>query len=370
MTNSKRNTIVGLFVLIGIGIFGWMVMRFRDLPAFLSSIDAQIITINFPQAPGIEENSPVLFCGYPVGKVVKVSPPAFIPEINNPQKSSYQIRVQVALGKEFEVPRNTIAKVVRRGLGGSYIEFKLPKNIPTQPATMLKAGDKLQGEMSEATEFISENTQNKLDRLITSLTDLSDGLNRQVKPLPPCVVDAANPKAKIHPNLTTVVMRMDKVVKNLNIFLADVSNQHNLKTGLANFAAISNDIRQITKKLDAVVSRAQLLLKQTSTVVNHVDKYAGQASSNINKLTATIQNTADELSAAFDQLKIMLTRVNAGKGTAGMIMNDPRLYESLMDTIENLNNRIQQLQPILENISENGLLAKPRHRPKPKSNQQ
>ena len=52
MKEDKRSTIVGIFMIVGMVIVGWMVFQFGDLPAFVSRYDACEVAIFFPEAPG------------------------------------------------------------------------------------------------------------------------------------------------------------------------------------------------------------------------------------------------------------------------------------------------------------------------------
>ena len=241
MNENKRNIIVGAFVLFGLAVFGWMVMKFGDLPKIVSQYDAIEITVYFPEVTGIHENSSVRFKGYSVGKIIKVNPPAPTEDPQNPDKHYYSVRVTAAISKEHQIPSNVVPKIYGKGLGASFVELVLEDDASE---TYLAGGEKITGVISEASEFISEKTQQKLDGLISSLTSLSQSIQNQLTPRPPEEVDK-NDTDDIHANITTTVMRLDGVLKNLNTFLADADNRKNLKNGLAEFAAIGKEIREM-----------------------------------------------------------------------------------------------------------------------------
>jgi|GEM_PF-1010764 len=360
MKDKTRNVIVGIFVVLGFALFSWMVFKFGDLPALISRYDAREMSICFPHAPGIQENSPVLFCSYSVGKVIHISPPTLREDPDDRKKQSYQVEVRVAIGMEHNIPDNAQPKVFQRGLGGSFVEFTLEEN-PSE--TMLEDGAKLTGSVSEASEFISETTQHKLDSLINSLTELSDSLKGQLKPLPPDKVDSGDPN-EIRANVTTVVMRLDRALKNLNTSIGDRENQRNFKVGMARFAALAEELRGTVKNTEEFLSKANSLIDKTSDTVNNIGTLAGRTSESFHQLSMKIQNSADQLTLTLNRLDQIFMKVAAGKGTAGRLFNDPRLYESLTDAIKNLNKRFQELGPILEHIEKHGLLAKPKKKAK------
>ena len=63
----RRSFIVGIFVIVAIFAFFWLIFKFGDLPIFVSEIKSYAIRIQFPNAPGVQRDTPVRFCGYQIG---------------------------------------------------------------------------------------------------------------------------------------------------------------------------------------------------------------------------------------------------------------------------------------------------------------
>jgi len=321
-------------VLAGLAALSWLVVKFGDLPSVMYRVDARLVTIDFPQAPGIQPNAAVFFCGYPVGRVTAVAPPRLSPDPARPALESYRVEVQVALGASYQVPRNAVPKVFQRGLGGSYIQFVLPDGQPPA-AALLAHGDRLQGTQGGGGEFISESTQRKLDELAGSLKRLSDQLQSQLAPLPPEAVDQSDPNL-VRANVTTAVMRLDTALKHLNTIVGDPQNQRNIRQGLQEFAALAAEARETMRAIDAFAADATNLLGRTSQAITKVETYAGQVNQNFEQVAAQMQSSADAFAKAMDRLEELLGKMSEGQGTVGRLVNDPRLYETLVDALQNL----------------------------------
>ncbi len=346
---------VAIFVLLGMAVLGWLVFKFGDLPAMIHRVDAEEIDVYFPEAPGIQENIDVLFCGYQVGKVVSVQPPKLLPNIQNELQQSYQVVVRIAIGTDYQIPNNVLPKIYRRGLGSSYMQLVID---PANPGDdVLTEGDRLQGVVSEASEFISEPTQQRLDNLVDSLTVLSDQLKEQLEPLPPEVVDVSDPN-KIRANVTTTVMRMDEMFKNLNVLVGDPTTQKNFKKALTDFSALSSESYAAVKEIRVFTEEAEKLLTKVSNTVGDTGKFLNQAQENLEKTGAQIQIAADRMAQAMQQMNLLLLKISEGEGTAGRIVNDPRLYEALADTAENLNLAITEIREQLALWREHGITYK------------
>jgi hypothetical protein len=62
---KRRNYIVGAFVLIAFIAFVVMLNKFRDLPLFVSQYRSFLVMGKFTDAPGVQSETPVQFCGQP-----------------------------------------------------------------------------------------------------------------------------------------------------------------------------------------------------------------------------------------------------------------------------------------------------------------
>lgn len=355
MKQGSRNVMVAIFVLLGMVVLGWLIFKFGDLSAMIHRMDAEEIDIYFQEAPGIQHNSDVMFCGYPVGNVVSVQPPKLLPNLLNKQQQSYQVVVRVAIGTEHQIPNNIIPKIYHRGLGSSYLQLTIDPEKPGD--ALLTEGARLQGVVSEASEFISESTQRRLDNLVVSLTVLSNQLKEQLEPLPPEVVDLADPN-KTRANITTTVMRMDNMFKNLNVLVGDPTTQKNFKKALADFSALSGESYAAIKEIRAFAEEAEKLLQKVSNTVGDTGKFLNQAQENLEKTGTQIQNAADEMAQAMQQMNKLLLKLSEGDGTAGRFVNDPRLYEALTDTTENLNLAITDIREQIALWREHGITYK------------
>ena len=267
MSENKRNVMVAIFVLGGLSALGWLIFKFGDLPAWLSSYAHKEVTIHFSQAPGVRENTDVLFRGYAVGRVVSILPPALLDDLGDSERQYYQVLVIVALEPDFSIPANVSPKVYPRGLGSSYIELTLD-GAPSE--RLLKSGDRIKGGLSEASGFISESTQKKLDTLLASLSDLIGTLEGQLVSRPPELVDISDPNV-VRPNVTTAVIRMDTVLKNLNAFVADVENQKNFRQGMADFGKLAGELRNAISSTEAFAAEAQKLVEHTSGAITRAE---------------------------------------------------------------------------------------------------
>ena len=353
MKSSARNVMVGSFVLIGFIVLGWLVFKFGDLPALVHRVASNQVEIYFPEAPGIQPNTDVLFLGYPVGRVLQVDAPRLMADVARPAVSRFLIRVVVGIGTGHAVPVNAAPKIHQRGLGSSYIEFILTDEPSTE---MLAHGAKLEGALSEGTEFISEGTQRRLDELIGSLTRMTNQLQGQLEQRPPSMVDA-DPNG-VRPNVTTVVARLDTALRSINEVIGSEENQANIKAGLAEFVAALREIRQAALQVQGLAGQAEALISKSSATVGSIDALAAETAESVRTVASTFQEVADEMVKTLDTLEQMLAKASNGEGTMGRLMNDPQLYESLTAAAVQLELAIGEFRQRLAVWAKEGILSK------------
>jgi len=281
----RRNLVVGIFVIVAICALGWLIFKFGELPTIVTRVGSFQVNVQFPTAPGVQKETPIRFCGYQIGSVTKVSAPQRRKNLITGQ-TYHQTLVVLGIRKKYvNIPSNVDIRIISRGLGSSYIELiedpskPLKPFDPSRPQTKyLMQGMLLQGSAGVASEFLPEKTQKKLD-------ELAHGLK--------------------------------VFIKNANEIIGDEKNRENLKATLANLSQASANATRAMAEFERLSTTGAKTLKKFDLRTDEVVAAAVQAS--------------EELSKTRAQMRMIMEKVNQGEGTAGRIVNDGRLYESMLD---------------------------------------
>ena len=303
---KRRNLIVGAFVFVGVCALAWLIFQFGDLPVIAGKWRSYQVKAQFPTATGVQKNTPVRFCGYQVGKVTEVRPPEIL---KDPETglSYHQAVVIISIENEYSnIPADVDVKLMTRGLGSSYIEIKPPTPDPDKPTKgVLTAGKVLQGSTGVSSEFFPEESQKKLEQLV-------DGLGR--------------------------------LVQNANDILGNKQNKQNLNATLANLAQAT---AQATKTLKEV---QQLSAAGTKMVKN--------ADQKLESIAVTMVKAGDELSKTTAELRLILQKVNNGKGSIAKLLSDGKLYENLLENTHQLEAILEEIKTFVEHARQKGVPLK------------
>lgn len=308
---KKRNIVVGVFVVGAVCALFWLIFYwFRDLPGAITKLGSFQVFVQFPTAKGVQKDTDVFFCGYPIGNVTDVMSPDVRRDLDTGIEY-HQTVVVLSLNKKYvNIPSTVKVKLMSRGLGSSYIELAIEPNMPlvaqdpNRPETKYLIQDMLlQGSTGMTSEFFPEESQKKFEELVETVTILT---------------------------------------KNLNDVVGDPNAKEDFKSILTN---ISNASDQATKMFEEVQK-----LSAAAT------KLLGNADVKVDKFVASMVTTSEELSTTLAQVRIILQKVNTGKGTAGKLVNDPELYENLVESTEKMRELLIELKTFMAKANKKGSL--------------
>jgi phospholipid/cholesterol/gamma-HCH transport system substrate-binding protein len=271
---KKRDIIVGIFVLLAVLALFWMVFKFGDLPVVVSKFRSYEVTVQFPTAAGVEENTPVKFCGYQVGRVTKIKPPKILKDLKTGH-FYHQTVVVIDIDKRYDnIPADVDVKLMSRGLGSSYIDLRVPPFDEKEPQNrFLRSGSVMQGSTGITSEFFPEESQKKLEELVKGLSAF---------------------------------------VKNANDILGNEGNKENIKSTLANLSEGTKQSIETLKKIQEFTAAGNAAFEQLSgalaelrAVLEKVDSGEGTAARLVNdgRLYEELLETTCQLKALLEEMK-------------------------------------------------------------------
>jgi len=309
----RRDIIVGIFVVAAVCSLLWLIFKFGELPTVVSKIGSFRVFVQFQTVSGVQKDTSVNFCGYQIGRVTHVMAPQMLKDLST-GLVYHQTKVVLRIDKKYKnIPSNVKVKLMRRGLGSSFIELTVdpislpaPPRDPNRPETaFLIEGMLLQGSTGVTSEFFPAESQKKLDELV-------DGLSR--------------------------------LIKNANDVLGDPNNKENLKITLASLS-------EATKQADQTLKQFQELAAAATTTLKNAD-------AKTTKLVTAMVDTSQELSKAISQLRVILGKTDHGQGTAAKILNDGRLYEKMLENTQQLRKMIKEIETFAAESRKKGLKIK------------
>ncbi len=301
MTISNE-TKVGALTAIAITL---LVLGFNFLKGKTFFGSSRTLYAKYTNVQGLANSNPVMINGLQVGTVYSITT----------DKNMKEILVNMNINKDVNIPVNSIAIIKPNPLSTTSIDIKLG-NAPG----FLSKTDTI---ATEATVGIFNEVYQKIDPVLVGVKNVVHSLDSVLININ-SVVD---PNAKN--NIRGTIENLNKISANLLVSSASLQTLLNTETGT--LAKTMNNLNSFTGNLasnNEKISQFMTNLEKTT--------------SNLSKLD--LEKTLTSLNAAIGELKSTIGKLNSTSGTAGLLLNDTKLYNNLTATANKVNLLLDDLK--------------------------
>ena len=214
-----------------------------------------------------------------------------------------KIKVSFSIRDDLAFSNKSIAQLYEAGLIGGKAIAIIPKY---DTSNVIKSGDILFSEIKPGlTELVNQQIaplQDKIEGLLTSADSLFAGISN----------------------------------------VMNYETQNNLKMTLEGLASTIENVNILSSNINKILDANE---KELGLTVKNLSKVSG----NLNKITDSLKemplsSTVKNFENTSSQLKQIIERLNSGEGSAGMILNDNKLYDNLVNSSEALESLLSDLK--------------------------
>lgn len=298
----SNETKIGALTAISIVL---LILGFNFLKGKSFFAESNTIFGKYTNVHGLAPSNPVVINGLQVGTVYSITT----------DKNMKEILVNMNMTKDVNIPVNSIAIIKPSLLGVTNVEITLgdakayiPKNgyIITEATT---------GIFNEVLSKVNP-VLYQVTKAVTSIDSVLGSVNRILDP------GAKN-------NLHATLENLNKTTANLIGASASLTILLNTQTGA--LAGTLNNLNSFTANLD-----------KNSGKINNLMTNLDKTATNLSQLN--LQKTLDSLNATINYLKSTVGKLNSTEGTAGLLLNDTKLYNNLAATGNKLNLLIDDIK--------------------------
>jgi phospholipid/cholesterol/gamma-HCH transport system substrate-binding protein len=335
MTEKKRNIAVGITVLVALCGLGYMVILFGQMPVFAHT--GYLLRITYPQTGGVALGNDVRLNGLRIGTVTDIR------FLDDPRKG---VAVECRINRDTRIPRNVEASIGTQGIGGGGFVTLTTTSDQGPVAWLPRDGSaNLSGKLPMG-GFLGAELSSKLEKVADGLDTLTGNLNRT---LFPGEAAATMPSTASAPStgLGGTLARLDRVLEGLADITSEPANRQNIKESLANLRAATESGAKAMEDLRQFAGEARASLKNVDEGVGEIRQLAIDTRNNVDSLAAKLIEDADKLGRLFAQLDEAAAKLNSGEGSAGKFLNDPQLYNQILESTRQLTRTLTDLQTTL-----------------------
>lgn len=294
----SKDAKIGLVVIGAIVILIWGVNFLKGFNVFSSE---QILYARYERVDGLKKSSSVTLKGYKIGQ---------IKSIKFSSASADHLLVEFSISDQFKLPANSIARIESADIMGT----KVITLIPGKGKTMLQTGDtikgSIEGDLKEQVSMQMLPLKNKAEKLMSGVDSVltviqyifnektRDNLTRSFGSIEQTFKKLENASGTLDTIITGQKSHFENIFANVDSITGNLKdNNKNVSTILSNFSSISDSLS--ASDIAQTINNAKATLKQTNEI---------------------------------------LEKINSGKGSMGLLINNDTLYTNLEAASNGLTN--------------------------------
>ena len=141
-------------------------------------------------------------------------------------------------------------------------------------------------------------------------------------------------------DLKSTISNLARVTQQLDFLLARSSR--NLDATFANMASISGNLKDNNEKISGIIDNTGTLVSDFKDA-DFKDKITA-LESNVSETLSGLDQTLQKANQSFENLNMILAKINAGEGLLGQLTQDQELYDKLTRVSSNLDFLLQDLR--------------------------
>ncbi|MGB7895072.1 MAG: MlaD family protein [Microcoleus sp.] len=337
-SRTVREGSVGFLILVGIGLFGGLVLWLRGVQLGNRSYK---FAVEFGSAQGMQIGTPIRYRGVAVGKITALKPGS----------NGVDVTLEIAPGT-LVIPRDVTIEANKSGLiGESSIDITpnsiLPESLLTAnpvsadcPPEIICQNSRLKGQAGVTIDELIKSTV----RLANFYTD--PALFNNIKSLAENTANTAKGAAKLTQDLSNLTQTAQTEIKNLNQSVrGDIGTlNQSVKTEIASLnQSLKGEASSLNQSLKGEASSLNQSLKgEISGIAADVSKVAATADTSTKAVSAAAINSANSVTQAANQITLTANQVNS-------LVTTNRA--SLVSTLNNINQSSQELRVAVSSLS-------------------
>ncbi|MCD6385924.1 MCE family protein [Candidatus Sumerlaeota bacterium] len=333
MKRRHSEVLVGGFALLGFILLVIITVNLKQMFFFAKTYE---LNVYFKKVRGLSVGAPVHVYGVAAGEVKRIE---YV-------SGEYPVKVVLSLSKDKRIYRNAVVKVVTAGLIGE-TSIEIDAGTPDYPE--LKDGDEIKG-----AEMVD------LYQALSLAPKIIEDISVTIQSVRNMVTEEQNQAAitQTLQHLSSLSARIDDLITTTSFDIKEIATS--LREASEKMTALIEESRgAVIEMRDGFKETRESLTQGVNLLTNEVGRTGekissaatsvGQTSARINKLLqehdAKIEQALTDLQVATQHLRSIVEQIESGKGTLGLLVEDPTVYYELRDAVKHLKDILSGIRP-------------------------
>lgn len=307
-----------------------MLLKFGSAPATIFAKSKQL-PVHFisDRADGLSEGSQVFYRGVGVGRVTHM----------RRDENQKDVIIDALIDETPPLPANVMGAIRTRSLisGTAELSLELVGDPTTLPSGTLAKDQEIRAKWV-GSGLIPESFGELAVELQKTTHDVRE--------------------ARLIAHLDETVRQAGDVMKSLRGFVDDPRLRENITAAIDNFRQVMESANRAAKNVETFSTSIQKVAGDASATLGDARVTIRKTQDNLDRLSQQMTDRIMQVSKLLESFQSIAEKVDKGQGTAGLLVNDPKLYQSLLETSRELTTTISDLRRLVAQWEQEGVSLK------------
>jgi phospholipid/cholesterol/gamma-HCH transport system substrate-binding protein len=361
MKEGARNIAVGLTVVVALGLLGGLVVFFAGTGPWATK--GYDLELRFEATGNAQVGDPVHLRGMPVGTIRDIR----FTEGDARKGVTLVARIE----EDVAIPANVQAVILSKGItGAALIDLQpaqtaadpkaggpaevamLPRENPPPIQGVIRTGIQLPADLKASLDDL-KGALAAAKAGLTGIAKVADSLNDLIGSKEHALPEPGEPAT-----LISALQRVDRILAGMEQTFGKVQTEKGFDAIIANLAEASERSITAIEALEAFAKEARATAAGAGRTFQAATATIEGAGKNVDKVAEQMAASARELSRLLATFNKVAMKIDSGKGTAGKLLNDPKLYNNLLDSTRQMTLLLKDFRDLIEFWKKRGVGVK------------
>ncbi|MFP3938586.1 MAG: hypothetical protein ACLFVW_09630, partial [Phycisphaerae bacterium] len=199
----------------------------------------------------------------------------------------------------------------------------------------------------------------ELGPALDGLAKLTENLNELIAP-EPATADGEEPTTAppASAGVKGTIEKLNRTLDALYAVLGDVENQRNIHDSLGNIRRAAEAATEAMNSMEAFAVEARQAAAGATETIEEVRETTRAARQRMEDVSGKLIESAERISTLMSTVNRTASKIESGDGTAGRLVNDPELYNNLLDATREMSGLMKEFRTLVETWKETGVQIK------------
>ncbi len=299
------------------------------------------VNIEFPEAPGVAEDTPVLKSGIHVGRVSRVE-----------LQEDGDVMLRLDLDSQYRIRANEICRIGTGSLitGDAVLEFVTDPDAPDTDQFLANDDVLTNGVVASDPFQIFANMEGQIGSAIGSIERAGNQVSQLAGNLNETLGENDQQISRILQNTEKAMDEMGKAMATINELVGDPELKERLKKTMQDLPDLFQDARTTLAETRKTLAGFDRVSVRAERNLANLENFTGPLAERGEELAEDLAGSVSNINELLDQLVQFSEALNSGEGTLGQLVNDRELYDQLLNVMANIEDATRRIRPIIQDI--------------------